>query len=119
MEPVSVTVGTAYEDGVFTLGLADDDGLGGLLFSQSDTTDEQDALLGMDTYSVSIDEGATFYGGVESATVTGLDMELRLTPEAAGVLGVPCKLLLRFENGVAIDKACRGLRRVGVATLDT
>ena len=113
MKPVSVT-GTAYEDGVFTLGLADKDGVGTLLFSRSDTIDEQDALLGMDTYSVSTDEGATFYGGVESARVIGLGLELRFTSEAADVLGVPRELLLRFEDGAAVDVACQGLRRVGV-----
>jgi hypothetical protein len=119
MKPVSVTVGTAYEDGVFTLGLANEDGVGALLFSRSDTIDEQDALLGMDTYSVSTDDGATLYGGVESARVTGLDLELRFTSEAADVLGVPRELLLRFEDGSAVDVARRGLRRVGIAARST
>src|ERR1700724_1785095 len=71
MEPVRVTVGTAYQDGVFTVGFADDDGASALLFSRSDTIDEQDALLGIDTYSISTDDGATFYGGVASARVDG------------------------------------------------
>lgn len=116
MEPVSVTVGTAYENRVFTLGLANEDGVGALVFSQSDPIDEQDALLGMDTYSVSTDDGATFYGGIESARVTGLDLELRFTSEAADALGVPRELVLRFEDGAAVDVARRGLRRVGIAT---
>ena len=111
-----MTVATAYEDGVFTLGFANQDGFGVLLFSQSATIDEQDALLGMDTYCVSTDDGETFYGGIESASVTGLELELHLTSEAADVLGLPRELLLRFADGAAVDMTRRGLRRVGVAT---
>lgn len=110
-----MTVGTAYEDGVFTVGFADQDG-GALLLSQSDTIDEQDSLRGEDTYSISTDDGATFYGGVESARAIGLDLELRFTSEAADVLGVPRELLLRFDDGAGVDVAREALRRVGIAT---
>jgi hypothetical protein len=119
MELVHVTVGTAYEDGVFTVGFADKDSLGALLFSLSDTTDEQHALLGMDSYCVSTAEGAAFYGGVESVKVEGRELGLRLTPEAADVLSQPRELLLRFEDVAAANLACEGLRRVGVAALRT
>jgi hypothetical protein len=70
-------VGVAYEDGVFTVGFEDEDGSGALLFSQSDTIDAQDSILGMDTYSISTQDGATVYGGVESATLSGTNMELQ------------------------------------------
>jgi hypothetical protein len=116
MEPLRVTVGTAYNDGVFTLGFAGEEGVGALIFSRSDTIDEQDALLGMDTYSVSTADGATFYGGIESLRMTGMDLELQLTAEAADVLGVPRELLLRLQDGAEVEVAREGLRRIGVAT---
>ena len=118
MEPVYVTVGTDYEeDGVFIVGFADEDSLGALVFSQSDTVDEQASLLGMDSYSVSTDSGATFYGGVESARVDGTELTLRFTPEAAETLGLPRELLFRFEDQAAVKVAGDGLRRVGVAAI--
>jgi hypothetical protein len=55
-----------------------------------------------------------FYGGVESARVIGLGLELRFTSKAADVLGVPASFWLRFEDGAAVEMACQGLRRVGV-----
>lgn len=113
MEPVGVTVGTSYEAGVFTLGFSDQDSLGVLLFQKSDTIDEQGSLLGLDTYSISTDAGATIYGGVESASLSGTDIELHLTTEAVAMLGVPGKLLLRVEDEDAADVALNGLRRMG------
>jgi Immunity protein 10 len=88
-----------------------------LLFSQSDTVDEQDSFLGMDTYCVSTDSGATFYGGVESAKVNATELAVRFTPEAAETLGVPRDLLLQFEDEAALTVAGDGLRRVGVAAV--
>lgn len=119
MESVYVTVGTDYEYGVFTVGFADEDSLGALLFSQSDTIDEQDSFLGFDTYCVSTDTGATFYGGVESARVDGTELALRFTPGAAEKLGVPRDLVLRFEDEAGVTVARDGLRRVGVATVSS
>ncbi|HZA35788.1 MAG TPA: Imm10 family immunity protein [Vicinamibacterales bacterium] len=96
MHPLRVTVATAYEDGVFTVGFADEDGVGVLLISRSDMIDEQDSSLGMNTYSISTEDGGTFYGGVKSAKLSGTDLELQLTTEAA--------------RG--------GLRRVGITSID-
>ena len=108
---------TAIEDGVFTVGLAEQDGVGVLLFSRSDVTDEQDSLLGMDTYSLSTESGATFYGGVESAKLAETDLELQLSAEAAGALGLSAELLLRFAGHAEAEAARAGLRRVGIATV--
>jgi immunity protein 10 of polymorphic toxin system len=113
-----VTVATAYEDGVFTVGFADEDGVGALLFSRSDTIDEQDLLLGLDTYSISTEDGGTYYGGVKSAKLSGMDLELQLTTEAAAALGVSDDLRLRFEDRAEAEAARGGLRRVGVASID-
>ena len=108
-------VGTAYEDGVFTVGFADEDDVGALLFSRSDTIDEQDSLLGVDAYSISTESGATVYGGIEAARLTDTQLELRLTVQAAGVLGVSNELVLRFKDAAGAETARVGLRRVGIA----
>jgi hypothetical protein len=112
-----VTVGTAHEDGVFTIGFNAEDGRV-LLVSQSDGIDEQDSLGGMDTYALSTEGGATVYGGVEAAQLEGTRLELRLSAESAAELGLPTKLRLRFADETATDDARAGLRRVGIATSD-
>ena len=98
VDPVRVTVGVAYEDGVLTVGFAEEVGSGALLFSRSDRIDKQDSILGMDTYAISTQDGATVYGGVESATLNGTSLELQLTAETAAVLGLSESLVLRFED---------------------
>jgi hypothetical protein len=81
----------------------------------SDRTDEQDSMLGMDTYSISTQDGARVYGGVESATLRGTTLELQLSTEAAAVLGLSESLVLHFEDRVEAESARAGLRRVGIA----
>jgi hypothetical protein len=98
VELARVTVRTTYEDGVFTVGFADEDGVGQLLFSRSETIDEQDSVLGMDSYSISTPAGATFYGGVKSAKLARTNLELQLTTEAAAALGLSRDLLLRLDD---------------------
>jgi hypothetical protein len=109
-----VTVETSYEDGIFTVGFAAGDGAGALLFSRSDAVDTQDALLGMDAYCVSTERGATFYGGVESAWLSGTGLELRLRAEAAEALGLPTELVLRLRDDEAVEAAVDALGHVGI-----
>ena len=112
-----VTVRTAHEDGVFTIGFKAEDGRA-LLVSRSDVIDEQDSLLGMETYALSTDDGATVYGGVESAELEGPSLKLRLRAESAAALGLPSDLRLRFADQAAADDARAELRWVGIATID-
>jgi hypothetical protein len=60
--------------------------------------------------------GATFYGGVESATLGETSLELRFRVEAAAALGVSRDLPLCFADRADADAARAGLRRVGVKT---
>ena len=113
-----MTVATAHEDGVFTIGFRSQDGRS-LVVSRPDAIDDQDSLLGMDTYALSTQDGATFYGGVESAKLEETSLELRLRREAAAALGLSTNLLLRLADESAADKARAGLRRVGIATSGT
>ena len=116
MDRARVTVATSYQDGVFTLGLREQDGGWVLVFSLPDTSDDQAAFLGMDTYCISTPDGATFYGGIESAKLDGAELELRLAAEAAAALGMPTDLLLRFTDRAEAEAARAGFRRVGVTT---
>lgn len=50
--------------------------------------DEQDAEVGMDTYCICLHGGETNYGGVASWSFSQMLLELRLSKDAAAVLGV-------------------------------
>jgi hypothetical protein len=114
VEAVEVAVGTAYDDGVFTLGFETDDGAA-LLLSLSDQVDEQDSLLGIDSYAISTADGATVYGGVESANLSGVDLSLHLSERASEALGLPRDPVLRLRDASEADAAREGFRRVGVS----
>jgi hypothetical protein len=65
------------------------DGTGSRLeLQRAITFDEQDKKLGHDTYCLSTETGATYYGGVESWTLDATLLELLLAEEAAQALGV-------------------------------
>jgi hypothetical protein len=72
-----VTVGTADDDGVFTIQFASQGGLRSR--SRDRTIDYQHSLpSGLDTHALSNEDGATVYGGVESAKLGGTSLELRV-----------------------------------------
>ena len=90
------------------------DGSGqGLIFQISLVPDEQDHALGMDTYCVCNEAGATIYGGVMSCILEGDLLRLSFTPEAAECLAVgeECHLQLQVDRE-AIERLREGLRRV-------
>jgi hypothetical protein len=68
----------------------------------------------MDTYSISTHDGATVYGGVESAKLNWTNLEVQLTAEAAAALGLSRKLVLLVANLDEAESARDGLRRVGI-----
>jgi hypothetical protein len=55
--------------------------------------DEQDIELGMDTYCLVVDLGATVYGGVQRWTLIAGELRLELEPWAARELGVDAELV--------------------------
>jgi hypothetical protein len=50
--------------------------------------DEQDRVLGQDTYCLRTETGATYYGGVRSWSITPNVLQIRLDADAADALGV-------------------------------
>jgi hypothetical protein len=62
---------------------------GSMFFNSAYEFDEQDRRYGMDTYDVSVGDGSSTYGGIESLVLRGDTLHVRLTPQAASELGVP------------------------------
>jgi hypothetical protein len=75
----------------FVVVLAEDpDGSGARLELQKALSfDEQDRMLGMDTYCLCTEAGAACYGGVTAWTVGPNALEIRLDADAAETLGTP------------------------------
>ena len=57
-------------------------------FQRSIETDEQDALLGMDTYCVCLGSGETHYGGLDAWSVIDSQLHLRFDERAARALRI-------------------------------
>jgi len=86
-----------------------------LVFQLANRLDDQDAMLAMDSYSISTGAGATVYGGVTSAAVTDSVLVFGLTDQAAAALGVDGDVRLRLPGDVAVETAIAGLRRMGIS----
>ncbi len=118
MRPRIRFAGDAYENAVYSVGVAENaDGSGwSLIFSAAESHDEQDVLLGQDTYSLSLPDGATTYGGVRRCALAADEFEIELSTEAAEALALPEHLRLPLElDQRAWDLLRTGLARVGVA----
>jgi hypothetical protein len=75
---------------------------------------DEDRQLGMDSYCLVAETGATHYGGVESWSVDDNVLELRLSPEAAQDLGVDGGYRIRLigPSQSTIEVVREGLRAV-------
>ena len=75
--------------------------------------DEQDIRLGMDTYSIGTESGATCYGGIESHALGGGELIIELDRKASETLGIGpkilCKLMVNADEVAALHA---GLDRV-------
>lgn len=106
-------------DGCLVVGLAEEKDGGGrsLLFQRwlgGDLAgDRQDRLLGMDTYCISNESGATVYGGVSSWGLEGDVLVLCLSTESAEALrlGRECRFRLLVDRQ-SIARLVEGLSRV-------
>jgi hypothetical protein len=115
--PAIRCVGESYENAVYAVGIAENaDGSGWcLIFASADEDDEQDVLLGQDTYSISTAEAATTFGGVRRCELSADRLELALAPEAALELGLPEHFSLPLDvDRQAYELLQTGLARVGV-----
>ncbi|KAA2263820.1 hypothetical protein F0L68_09115 [Solihabitans fulvus] len=78
---------------------ADGDGWGIVIQATRGEFTEQDRRLGMDTYSVSNEHGASVYGGVRACAVDGDVLRLALTRDAAEQLGVEQDVEIQLPAG--------------------
>jgi Immunity protein 10 len=75
--------------------------------------DEQDEEMGMDTYCLCTETGATHYGGVVSWQIVGSRLEVSLDREAAEELGLDVDLSIELQMPSDMVNAVRaGLQRV-------
>jgi len=76
--------------------------------------DDQDRKLGHDTYCLSVESGATHYGGIEHSVLTANRFEFVLDEAAAGVFGG--KIVVHFppEDFSIIEAAL--FRLLGTST---
>ncbi len=111
----NAAVEDVVEDNTLVVGLSQDqEGCGQtLLFQVAHSFDEQDRALGMDTYAVSNEAGATVYGGVTSCILEGDILTVRFHPEAAATLEMDEECRYRLLVGrSSIVRLAEGLRRV-------
>lgn len=101
----------------FVVGLSENEaGDGAYLIFQSGLRppDEQDGLLGLDSYCILDEDGAVQYGGVTRAVLADATLTLTLTEAAAGELGVPGEARTIVLDVPAEDAArlAEGLNRI-------
>ncbi len=85
-----------------------------VLFESEDDLDDQDLGFGFDSYCLVVEPGhATVYGGVLECELQDTSLRLRLSDDAAGVLGLPADTTFPLDMSTAHMHTLRhGLRRV-------
>ena len=84
-----------------------------LVFQLAHEFDDQDRALGMDTYAISTDTGATIYGGVTHYVLTDRLLSIWFSDNASTKLGIgrECQLALSVDPE-SLAKLRDGLRRI-------
>jgi hypothetical protein len=78
---------------------------GSMFFNSAYEFDEQDRAHGMDTYDLSVGDGSSTYGGIESLVLRGDTLHVRLTPQAASDLGLPQEFRIGLQELTEEQKA--------------
>jgi hypothetical protein len=100
---------------VFSVVIAENrDGSGRRLeIQRSGSFSAQDRKLGQDTYCISMDTGASCYGGISYWRLAEGRLEIRLDDNAANALGVPGGFLVCVEGSEEERRSLKeGLLRV-------
>ena len=72
---------------------------------------DEDRRLGLDTYALVNETGATHYGGIKAWSIDG-ELRLDLSGEAADALGVDDGYLIHLVDATAREAVTRGLRAI-------
>ena len=103
------------EFGTDVLGLYESPDGGGrsLVFDIAHSFTEQDRALGQDTYSLSVESGATDYAAVASCEVSRKSVDIHVNSGSAARLGIPSKLILELDlDAAGYDQLIQGLRAI-------
>src|SRR5205823_2351225 len=83
MQIDTIVVEENEPDECFTVGMAEgEEGRQLIIQTALYEPDDQDRQLGLDSYCVIDENGATYYGGIEEALLTGTTLTLTFTEEA-------------------------------------
>lgn len=82
-----------------------------LEFQRSQSFDEQDRILGQDTYCISTDTGATHYGGVHSWWIEDAKLTVKLDENASRTLGIDSGYAIELDSA-DVTALASGLERV-------
>lgn len=108
-----VEVGVLEENDVLVVAFRYPDSGSTIEFAQDlGEADPQDSALGMDTYSICVDAGLVFYGGVEGWALVGDSLAFTLTEAAAEALGVERKHTLSLVPSFDFALLSASLARV-------
>lgn len=99
--------------------IADDEHEESIVFSRSLSDPAvSDTVPGMDGYSVTVDSGPTYYGGVEALIVVDGALEVHFSEAAADQLGVDATVIVDLERD-QIEETLRALQQIiGKAATD-
>ncbi|MFI9358586.1 Imm10 family immunity protein [Streptomyces lydicus] len=114
MQIDTIVVEENEPDECFTVGMAEgEEGRQLIIQTALYEPDDQDTQMGLDSYCVMDENGATYYGGIEAAQLTGTTLTLTFTEEATRELGLPSRTLTLHLNASPDDVATltTGLRR--------
>ena len=101
-------------DGTFILAFRGFDDDEALLFQLAPRFDAQDALLGLDSYSISTGTGHTVYGGLVDVRFSGAVVTLAFRDDTATELGLDVEVSLALPHPDDVDHATAAFRRLGV-----
>ncbi len=116
MNLTPATAGTAVENGVVSVGLADFREAPGrsLVLSRLLQPSTQDVDAGQDTYDLSDENGWSVYAPFSSARFQGSALEVELTEEAQSVLVLPAEMRIDLS---ALDESVEESVRQALASV--
>jgi hypothetical protein len=123
MKLTPTTAGTAVENGVVSVGLADFREAPGrsLVLSRMLQPSTQDIEVGEDTYDLSDENGWSVYAPFSNARLHGSVLEVELTEEAQSVLVLPAEMRIDLSalDATVEESVLQALARVAPELADS
>jgi hypothetical protein len=100
-------------DGTFALAFRGSDNEV-LVFQLADRIAQQDALLGLDSYSISTAGGTHGLRGGSRRRIAGAELTLTFRSDSAAALGIDRRVSLALRDRDTMEDATAALRRLGI-----